>query len=106
MYSVGQVLKLKPGCEQEYIKRHDELWPAMADAMRRAGVNMVIYLHDNLLFVSATASDAKAWAELERDPVTPRWDRYMSDVLESDGNGGVFIKNLRQVFAFGDFAQQ
>jgi L-rhamnose mutarotase len=104
MHSIGQVLKLKPGCEQEYKKCHDELWPEMATAMRKAGVSMVIYSYENLLFVHATATDKHSWDELDRDPVMPRWDKYMSDVLEDDDHGKTFIKNLRQVFAFGDFA--
>src|SRR5258708_2976849 len=68
MFSIAQLLKLKPGCEQEYKKRHDELWPEMADAMRKAGVSMAVYLHENLLFVFATARDQHSWDELDRDP--------------------------------------
>jgi L-rhamnose mutarotase len=104
MFSIGQLLELRPGCEQEYKKRHDELWPEMADAMRRAGVNMAIYLHGNLLFVFATAPDQHSWDALDRDPVTPRWDKYMSDILADDEHGKTFIKNLQQMFAFGEFA--
>ena len=104
MFSIGLLLKLKPGCEQEYKKRHDELWPEMADAMHKAGVSMAIYRHENLLFIFATATDQQSWDELDRDPVTPRWDKYMSDVLEDDEHGKTFIKNLQQVFAFGEFA--
>jgi len=103
MFSIAQLLKLKPGCEQEYKKRHDELWPEMAEAMRKAGVSMAIYLHENLLFIFATARDQHSWDELERDPVTPRWDRYMSDILEDDARGKTFIKNLKQLFRFGEF---
>jgi L-rhamnose mutarotase len=104
MFSIGQLLKLKPGAEQEYKKRHDELWPDMDIAMRKAGVSMVIYLHENLLFLYARAPDQHTWDELDRDPVTPRWDKYMSDVLESDEQGKTLVKNLSQMFAFGDFA--
>ena len=31
------VMRLKPGCEDEYKKRHDDLWPEMAEALRRGG---------------------------------------------------------------------
>jgi L-rhamnose mutarotase len=104
MFSIGQLLKLKPGCEQEYIRRHDELWPEMDQAMRRAGVNMAIYLHENQLFLFATAASQNVWDELDRDPVTPRWDKYMSDILVSDDHGRPLVEDLRQMFAFGDFA--
>jgi L-rhamnose mutarotase len=104
MFSIGQLLKLKPGCEEEYKKRHDNLWPEMANAMRKAGINMAIYRHENLLFVFATARDKRSWDELDRDPVTPRWDKYMADILADDENGKTFIQDLQQMFAFGDFA--
>jgi L-rhamnose mutarotase len=103
MFSVGQLLKLKPGCEEEYKKRHDELWPEMSKALRQAGVSMVIYVHENQLFLYATATNQQSWDELERNPVTPRWDKYMSDVLEDGPDGKPFIKNLRQMFVFGSF---
>jgi L-rhamnose mutarotase len=104
MFSVGQLLKLKPGCEEEYKRRHDELWPEMVDAMHKAGVSMVIYLHGNDLFLYATATSRKSWEELDRDPVTPRWDKYMADVLESDEDGKTLIMDLRPMLAFGEFA--
>lgn len=31
-------MKLKPGCGAEYKKRHDALWPEMAEALRGAGL--------------------------------------------------------------------
>jgi L-rhamnose mutarotase len=103
MFSIGQLLVLKPGCEQEYKRRHDELWPDLADAMRRAGVNMAIYLHENLLFLFATAASKSLWDALDRDPVTPRWDAYMSDILVSDENGRPLVKDLPLMFGFGEF---
>lgn len=104
MFSTGQLLKLKPGCEAEYVKRHDELWPEMADAMHKAGVSMVIYRHENLLFLFATATDQAAWEALDRNPVTPRWDKFMSDILAGDDQGRPFVANLPRMFAYGDFA--
>ena len=31
-------LKLKPGMGDEYKKRHDDIWPELADAIRKAGI--------------------------------------------------------------------
>jgi len=104
MISVGQILKLKSGFEREYKRRHDELWPEMAVAMSAAGVNMIIYLHENLLFLYANAPTQEAWDRLNNDPVTSRWDQYMGDILESREDGGVFIKDLPRMFKFGNLA--
>lgn len=102
MISYGQILKLKPGSANEYKRRHDELWPEMNAVMQKAGINMVIYLYENLLFLYANAPSPQAWDQVNQHPITPRWDEYMSDLLESDGNGHVFVQDLPQMFRFGN----
>ena len=43
-------MKLKPGCEVEYNRRDDELWPELAGAFRAAGVlEYSIFLDDRTL---------------------------------------------------------
>jgi L-rhamnose mutarotase len=45
------VMKLRPGHEAIYKQRHDELWPELAEMMRRDGIrNYSIYRHGLLLF--------------------------------------------------------
>ena len=40
------VLEVRPGYEDEYKKRHDEIWPEMVDMLRKAGVqNYSIFRH-------------------------------------------------------------
>ena len=102
MFSTGMLLFLKPGCQAEYKRRHDALWPDMAVAMKTAGVSMAIYLHEDKLFIFATARDEQAWNELESDPVTPRWDDFMSDILVSGDDGKPRTEVLSRMFAFGD----
>jgi L-rhamnose mutarotase len=55
------VMKLKPGNEAIYKKKHDEIWPEMLELMRRQGIrNFSIYRHGLTLF-----------AYLERDKPPP-----------------------------------
>ena len=45
------VLEVRPGYEDEYKKRHDEIWPEMVDMLRKAGVrNYSIFRHGLTLF--------------------------------------------------------
>ncbi len=32
-------MKLKPGFEAEYLKRHDEIWPELSAALTEAGIS-------------------------------------------------------------------
>ena len=38
MSNYAWVLEVRPGYEEEYKKRHDELWPEMKDMLRDAGI--------------------------------------------------------------------
>ena len=105
MFSAGQVLRLKEGAYDEYKRRHDELWPEMVEMMNSLRINMVIYRHKELLFLFGTAPDEQAWKDMEDHPLTPRWDEYMSGVLEPIEDDKYYV-DLPCAFAFGDFAAQ
>ena len=103
MSQVGLAMTLKPGCYEEYKRRHDELWPEMVEAMTSRGVDLVIYRFGDLLFVHGSAPNAGAWDEMASDPVTPRWNAYMAEVLKTNEEGEVIFHDLPQAFVFGGF---
>ena len=103
MKATGMALKLRPGCYDEYKKRHDELWPELADVMYENGINMAIYRFEDTLFIYGTAPSSEAWQRVEDHPVTPRWNEHMAEVLETDDNGELIFHDLPQAFAFGEF---
>ncbi|MBE6777314.1 MAG: L-rhamnose mutarotase [Ruminococcaceae bacterium] len=92
------------GSIDEYIKRHDEIWPEMKEVLEKAGiVNYSIWNVGNELFgyyecEKGVEYAAKVQAE---SPVVDRWNEYMKDILimEMDPETGAQPK-LRQVFKF------
>lgn len=92
------------GSIDEYIKRHDEIWPEMKEVLEKAGiVNYSIWNVGNELFgyyecEKGVEYAAKIQAESE---VVDRWNEYMKDILimEMDPETGAQPK-LRQVFKF------
>jgi L-rhamnose mutarotase len=78
---------LLPGMKQEYIKRHDELWPEMTVLLDSAGIhNYTIWCVEDELFgyyeaQNGTAFAAKTQAE---SPVVARWNEFMKDVMVAD----------------------
>ena len=101
MKVVAQVLRLRPGCYDEYKRRHDHLWPELAELMRTLSITTRIFAHDDLLFAYAIAPSQEAWDTLAQHAVTARWDRYMADVLETDEHGAPLVTDLPIVFEFG-----
>ena len=74
MYSIGMALKLKPGQYAEYKRRHDELWPEMERMMHAQDVSMVIYRHEEWLFIHGTAPTEEHFGRTGTDPITPKWN--------------------------------
>jgi len=105
MKSIGLVLKLRPGCYDEYKKRHDELWPELDQVMKSYGLSMVIYRHEDLLFVHEQAPSDESFQKMGAHPITPRWNKNMSEVLQTDARGEVIFISLPLAFSFGVFKQ-
>ena len=69
----------------EYIKRHDEIWPEMKQVLADAGIcNYSIWNVGNELFgyyecKKGIEYAAKVQAE---SPIVDKWNEYMKDVME------------------------
>ena len=81
---VGHVWRVKPGCADEYRRRHRAIWPELEAALRSAGVvSYTIYLHGELVFSHMEVTDYSALVDrLAHDPVSERWEAYFADILE------------------------
>ena len=94
--------RIKPGCKEEYIKRHDEIWPEMTAVLKEAGIcNYTIFANGDELFGYYECEKGIAYAESTQanSPVVDRWNEYMKDILEleMDPETGAQPK-LTQVF--------
>ena len=77
MQRYGSVIRLRPEHEQEYIRLHQAVWPAVLDQIRKSGIqNYSIFLRDGYLFsyFEYVGSDFEAsMADMAADPETQRW---------------------------------
>jgi L-rhamnose mutarotase len=76
----------------------------MAEAMKSFGISSVIYRHGDLLFVHEQAHSDESFEKMGAHPVTPRWNKYMAEVLQTDERGEIIVIPLPRAFAFGVFA--
>jgi len=94
-------MKLKPGCEQEYKKRHDEIWPELEELISEAGVSdYSIFLDEstNTLFAVQKLEDDYDGDALAGHPVMQKWWKYMEDLMETNPDSSPVIKHLEEVF--------
>lgn len=101
MKRVSFKMKLFPGKEAEYKKRHDELWPELTSLLKEAGISRYsIFLDEetNILFGVLDIEDEKALDALPAQPVMKRWWAYMKDIMESNPDNSPVSIPLKEVF--------
>jgi len=76
---------IKPGKKDEYIRRHNGIWPEMTEVLKQAGIcNYTIFSSGNELFGYYECEKGVAYAEKAQagSPVVDKWNEYMKDILE------------------------
>jgi L-rhamnose mutarotase len=94
-------MKLKPGFKQEYIKRHNEIWPELKELLRSTGVhNYAIFLDEetNTLYASQKVSGEAGSQDLARNPIVQKWWDYMADLMEVNPDNSPVSIELEEVF--------
>ena len=94
-------MRLLPGSEAEYRRRHAAVWPAMLDELRAAGArNYSIFLDGDRLFGYLEVDDLERFqAYLAVSEVNARWQASMGvliDPLTDPATG--FHRQLPEVF--------
>ena len=94
-------MKLKPGFRDEYKKRHDAIWPELAELIRSTGVSdYSIFLDEetNILFAVQKQSGSESSQDLGTNPVVQKWWAYMADIMETHPDHSPVTVPLEEVF--------
>jgi L-rhamnose mutarotase len=101
METIAFRMQLDPGKRDEYERRHREIWPELASALREAGVkNYRIFLDEatHHLFAVLERSDDHTMDTLPELPVMRKWWDYMADIMQTDAHNVPLQQPLVQVF--------
>jgi L-rhamnose mutarotase len=94
-------MKLKPGCVEEYKRRHDTLWPELARALREAGISdYSIFLDEETLTLFAVQKLAEGHTaqRLPESPVLRRWWDSMAALMEVHPDHSPIEQTLPEMF--------
>lgn len=94
-------MRLNPGMEAEYTRRHEEIWPELVDLLRDAGIsNYSIHLDQetNTLFGYLERRDDHSMNGLPNHPVMKRWWAYMGDIMATNPDGSPVAIPLAETF--------
>lgn len=94
-------MRLNPGMEAEYEKRHDEIWPELVALLREAGVeDYSIHLdpETDILFGVLWRRRDHGMADLPAHPVMRRWWDHMADLMATHPDREPVATPLKTVF--------
>ena len=101
MEKIAFVMKLKPGNEAEYEKRHDEIWPELSQTLKQACVSdYSIFLEKSSLnlFGVLKRSEDHGMDTLPLDPIVKKWWAYMADIMETHPDNSPVAEDMDCVF--------
>jgi L-rhamnose mutarotase len=94
-------MRLRPGCEAEYKKRHDAIWPELKAELRKAGVSdYSIYLDSKTgtLFAVQRLADDAADGELSQKEIVRKWWHMMKDLMDTNPDESPVSDPLEEMF--------
>lgn len=94
-------MKLGQGCEGEYRKRHEVIWPELVTLLKQNGVkNYDIYFDKETDTVIAVQYiDEGSTASLHGNPLMMEWWEHMADVMETNPDKSPLVVGLEKVFS-------
>lgn len=101
MQRVAFKMKLFKGKEEEYKKRHDEIWPELSALLAANGISEYsIFLEEEtgFLFGVLKAEKPSLLDKLPEQPIMQKWWAYMKDIMESNADNSPVSVSLKEVF--------
>lgn len=101
MQRVSFILKIHKEDQEEYIKRHQAVYPELLQAFREAGIKTYsIFIDEGTLFAYMEVEDFdQAMKTLDQHEANIRWQNFMSDMLIQHFDGKT-TKVIPEVFHF------
>lgn len=101
MEQIAFLMRLKPGHEAEYKKRHDDIWPELKEKLSVAGIR------DYSIFLNRDTGDLFAVLRLDphhsrdllpREAIMKKWWDHMAPLMDVDATNKPIERPLECVF--------
>lgn len=95
------VMQVHPDKHEEYQRRHDPIWPELAETLKAHGAHHYSIFLDaprNLLFAVVEIESEERWKAVAETEVCRRWWRSMSEIMPSNADHSPISVELKPVF--------
>lgn len=94
-------MHLNQGQKEEYIKRHNEIWPELKNLLKDSGVSEYsIFLDEetNTLFAFQKVEGDGGSQDLGKTEIVKKWWDFMADVMKVNPDNSPVSVELEEVF--------
>lgn len=101
MQRVAFKMYLNKGQKEEYIQRHNEIWPELKKRLKEAGIGEYsIFLDEetNTLFAFQQVSGRGGSQDLGQTEIVQKWWTYMADIMQTNPDQSPVSIPLEEVF--------
>lgn len=95
------IMRLKPGNEAEYVRRHNPVWEELQAVLKSHGVHNYSIFFDrdtNKLFGYAEIESEEKWAAIADTEICRRWWAHMKDLMHTNEDNSPLAIALDEVF--------
>ena len=95
------LMTLKPGCQFEYERRHNPIWPELETVLQEHGVRNYSIFYDHAterLFAYAEIESEESWQQMADTEVCKRWWSHMKDLMLTNADHSPVTAELESVF--------
>lgn len=95
------VMSVNAGKEEEYGRRHNPIWPELAETLKQHGVTSYsIFLHPETgqLFAYAEIESEERWNAIAETEICRRWWASMKELMPSNPDSSPVSEDLKEVF--------
>jgi L-rhamnose mutarotase len=95
------LMTLRPGCQAEYERRHNPIWPELEEVLKDHGVwAYSIFLHrgTDQVFAYAEIESEEGWQQIAQTEVCQKWWAEMKDLMLTNDDNSPIATSLVEVF--------
>ncbi|WP_187357732.1 L-rhamnose mutarotase [Cyclobacterium plantarum] len=102
MKPVAFTMKLLPGNEVEYEKRHQQIWPELEKLLKEAGIlsyHIFLDKSSGTLFAFQSLSEDNQTGSLAGQAIMKKWWDFMADLMETNPDQSPKVQALQKVYS-------
>jgi L-rhamnose mutarotase len=95
------LMTLRPGARDEYVRRHNPIWPELQRVLKEHGVSRYSIFLDgesHRLFAYAVVESEELWQRIAATEVCRRWWAEMKDLMLTNPDDSPAATALDEVF--------